>query len=151
MQNYNKSRFLVLSKPGVPKPGPGDLLTCRIQFQPLSNIPVYNYQVLLNILISWLCLIRVGAELCGKVYFSRTGWGGPDLNCITSCRPITVLSDLISPSIHELCFVQATSKQLYEGHRYQERVFPLCLKIPSSLNALTGSAPLPLRPSYSPV
>ncbi len=36
-------------------------------------------------------------------------------------------------------------------HRYQERVFPLCLKIPSSLNALTGSAPLPFRPSYSPV
>ncbi len=51
------------STSGVPNPVPGDLPSSRVPFQPWSNTPVCNYQVLLQILISWLSCVWSGLEL----------------------------------------------------------------------------------------
>ncbi len=51
------------SKSVVSNPAPGELPSCRLQFQPCSNTPVCNYQVALHTLISWFRCVWLGLEL----------------------------------------------------------------------------------------
>uniref|UniRef100_A0A8C1U5B6 Laminin, alpha 4 n=1 Tax=Cyprinus carpio TaxID=7962 RepID=A0A8C1U5B6_CYPCA len=44
---------------GISNPAPGELPSCRLQFQPCSNTPVCNYQVALNTLISCFRFLKL--------------------------------------------------------------------------------------------
>ncbi len=61
----------------VPNPVPGDLPTYKAQFQPWSNTPVCNYQVLLQILISWFGWVWSWTMQMGRS--PGTGLGTTDL------------------------------------------------------------------------
>ncbi len=60
--------FKSCSRPGISNPAPGELPSCRLQFQPCWNTPVCNYQVDLNTLISWFRCVWLGLEL------KSSGW-----------------------------------------------------------------------------
>uniref|UniRef100_A0A8C1UA34 Laminin, alpha 4 n=1 Tax=Cyprinus carpio TaxID=7962 RepID=A0A8C1UA34_CYPCA len=49
---------------GISNPAPGELPSCRLQFQPCSNTPVCNYQVALNTLISCFRCMCVPGRVC---------------------------------------------------------------------------------------
>ncbi len=66
------------STPGISKPAPGELPSCRLQFQPCCNTPVCNYQVALNTLISCFRCVWLGLELKSAGWLlSRSRVGDP--------------------------------------------------------------------------
>ncbi len=68
------------TKAGILNPAPGELSSCRFQFQPCSNSPVWNEQVALKTLFSWFRCVWLVLELKSEVrYLSRSRVGDPAL------------------------------------------------------------------------